>query len=183
MQHLDVKTVLERAKTVLGLNTDIELAEFFRVPRSTIASWRRRESIPVRYLAEFVAADISLDWLLTGQGTSEKLGDFGFSTRKTNQLDETILWISLIVAIQDIIERDERNGEKVNAICNASKSELFDFAVYFSRAFQNVANSKQAWEKSALLKDGKIYEALVQEYQLSDTKYANPPWWEDEELI
>jgi len=183
MQQLDVKTILERAKTALNLTTDLELAEFFGVPRPTIASWRRRESIPVKYLAEFVSADVSLDWLISGQGSPEKTGDFGFSVEQTNKLDHEILWVSLILTIRDIAVINEKNGTKENVICNASKEELFDFDVYFSRAYQKVANSKQAWEKSDLLKDGKTYEALIQEYKLSNSEYAMPPWWENEELI
>jgi len=180
MQHMDVQTILNRAKKALNLKTDIDLAEFLDVPRSTIASWKRRGSIPARYLAEFTSSNISLDWLLTGQGTDEKTAAFGFSSDEKQEIDIEAFWLSLVLAVRSISARDKNVGEGKSFITDISRDELKDFAIYVMREYNLVKKSKRAWEASKIGTDTDVFKALLHEYQLKFDVMANPPWWEDD---
>jgi len=48
----DVEAVIERLKHQTGARSDVELAAKLRLGRSTIASWRRRGSVPRRYQSD-----------------------------------------------------------------------------------------------------------------------------------
>ncbi len=61
--------VLDRMHQLLGLRTDIALAEYFGLGKSTVGGWRKHNRIPLSeclILAKRKGA--SLDWLLLGIG-------------------------------------------------------------------------------------------------------------------
>jgi len=183
MQQIEVNDVLARAKLALNLKTDLDLAEFLDVPRSTIASWKNRKSIPVRYLAEFASVNISIDWLLSGKGPDEKTGAFGFSNDVKEEIDTEVLWISLILVVNALAQREKHDESQKNIMSNISKEDLFDFSTYLYREYQTVVKSKRSWQQSNIVKEGKMYEALIQEYGLAFNNFANPPWWDDSDLV
>ena len=63
----DAEKILDRAKKALGLKTDTELADHFGIGKTTLSSWRTRNSI--NYNALFTkCGQVNLHWLLTGEG-------------------------------------------------------------------------------------------------------------------
>ncbi|WP_256575474.1 helix-turn-helix domain-containing protein [Pseudomonas sp. NFPP28] len=70
MQKKSLDAVLERLMTVFAVDSDSELARKLDVNRQTLGSWRSRQSIPYALCVNVSEAEgVSLDWLLTGEGT------------------------------------------------------------------------------------------------------------------
>ena len=66
----DVKSVIDRMKQVLKVNTNSELAAKLRTTLSNVDNWKKRKSIPDKYIlltSQMTGANQS--WLLTGQGS------------------------------------------------------------------------------------------------------------------
>lgn len=72
MNKKAVNAVLLRLMSLFNVDNDSELARALNVNRQTLASWRKRDSVP--YLICINIAEekgVSLDWLLTGKGEDE----------------------------------------------------------------------------------------------------------------
>lgn len=62
------KEVLDRLQVVCGVSNDSDLCKLLNLPRTTISTWRGRNSVPYALCVDLaVKHGISLDWLLTGQ--------------------------------------------------------------------------------------------------------------------
>ena len=59
--------IIDRAKEVLELNSDSDLANLLGVHRATVSGWRKRNSLDVRDLLTKLAG-INVHWLVTGEG-------------------------------------------------------------------------------------------------------------------
>ncbi|MBN5414435.1 phage repressor protein [Serratia marcescens] len=69
MNKNSVDAVLARLMELLGAGNDSELARMLDVNRQTLASWRKRDSIPYSICVNLSEErGYSLDWLLTGRG-------------------------------------------------------------------------------------------------------------------
>lgn len=69
MNKNSVDAVLARLMELLGAGNDSELARMLDVNRQTLASWRKRDSIPYSICITLSEErGYSLDWLLTGRG-------------------------------------------------------------------------------------------------------------------
>lgn len=69
MNKKSLDAVLRRMMERLGVTTDSELARALPINRQTLASWRKRDSVPYLECIKFSEEHgVSLDWLLTGQG-------------------------------------------------------------------------------------------------------------------
>lgn len=67
----DTDACLQRIRESLGVPNDGALAEFLAVPYPTVASWRRRKSIPLdAFISVARRTGATLDWLILG-----RLGD------------------------------------------------------------------------------------------------------------
>jgi transcriptional regulator with XRE-family HTH domain len=87
------KDVITRLREALNCSNDAALAKAMKVAPSTVATWRRRNSVPYPELIELALKDnINLHWLLTGEGERNKKG-FVFSG-----IDPEILSISISLA-------------------------------------------------------------------------------------
>ena len=65
-----LEEILERVKTAMGAKTDAELARFLFAQPTTISTWKQRGTVPWKNLVRFAQEfDISLQWLLRGEGT------------------------------------------------------------------------------------------------------------------
>ena len=64
---IDVNAVLARAKQVLGFRTDVQLANYLGVARSTLCNWSARHSMDYPLIL-FKLKGIDYNWLLTGKG-------------------------------------------------------------------------------------------------------------------
>lgn len=61
--------VLDRLQQAMGLASDGELARALGVKRSTVGSWRNRNSVPYDICVDLAQErNWSLDWLLIGRG-------------------------------------------------------------------------------------------------------------------
>ena len=63
------KTVLERVKQSRSLKTDTQLAEYLDVGTSTVATWKRRDSLDFRLIVS-KCKDLDLNWLFLGEAKS-----------------------------------------------------------------------------------------------------------------
>jgi len=65
--------VLERLSQVLGVDSDSSLSKELGVPRTTLSSWKNRDSVPYEQCIDIAKkCGVSLDWLLTGEGSMYK---------------------------------------------------------------------------------------------------------------
>lgn len=67
--NLDVAGIIKRAKMVLNVKRDSELAEFLGVSRATVTNWAARNSIDFRLLLQKFGEKVDYNWLLLGKGT------------------------------------------------------------------------------------------------------------------
>ncbi|EBA1657922.1 bacteriophage CI repressor [Salmonella enterica] len=73
MNKKSLSDVLNRLMVVFKVNNDSELARSLGVNRQTLASWRKRDSIPYSLCVSIAEQrDVSLDWLLSGIGEIER---------------------------------------------------------------------------------------------------------------
>ncbi|HCO8543019.1 TPA: helix-turn-helix domain-containing protein [Escherichia coli] len=69
MNKKDINAVLLRLMSLFNVDNDSELARMLNVNRQTLASWRKRNSVPYSICINIAEEKgISLDWLLTGKG-------------------------------------------------------------------------------------------------------------------
>ena len=66
--NLDVLGIIKRAKQVLNLKRDSELAEYLEVSRATVTNWGARNSIDFRLLLDKFGDKVDYNWLLLGKG-------------------------------------------------------------------------------------------------------------------
>lgn len=93
MHKKSLDAVLERLMTVFSVDSDSELARKLDVNRQTLGSWRSRQSIPYALCISVSEAEgVSLDWLLTGEGTiARSISAPVAETVVTNPQEEAIL--------------------------------------------------------------------------------------------
>ena len=65
---LNVQEIVKRAKDAMKFRTDLELAQYLGVARSTLSNWMTRNSIDFPLLLEKMK-DVDYNWLLTGKGS------------------------------------------------------------------------------------------------------------------
>ena len=68
--NLDVPGIIKRAKQVLNLRRDSELAEYLGVSRATVTNWSARNSIDFKLLLDKFGDKVDYNWLL-GKRKSE----------------------------------------------------------------------------------------------------------------
>lgn len=120
--------IVDRMREATGGETDAALANFLSVPRGTVASWRRRDTVPVEYLMKVCdLCAVTVDWLLTGQGDKTRA--------RSDQIDLDILAIAYELSISPkvlcILEsRRGTNSEQVSDI----ERNVYLIAGYYSTA-------------------------------------------------
>ena len=187
MKHMDVKGVIARAKQALGVTSDKALARHLQVPRGTVASWKRRGSIPAKHLSAMAAYNISLDWLLTGKGNPGDSGEFGVDEkgRETGQFtfDDEVLWVVLNIIERECVFSPDKHDNELAKLLN--KNALTSLSMRLSRIYPRVAQSRERWLKSGIVKEEDVYVALLTEYSLIEwnSAFVLPPWWEDSQII
>jgi len=71
---LDVLEIIDRLKMVYRVRTDVQLASEMRVRRETLATWRRRKTVPMELLAQaHQDRGVDLNWLMCGQQSLEQM--------------------------------------------------------------------------------------------------------------
>lgn len=105
----DLDEILSRVRELTGAESDSAVAILLGGGRSSVATWRKRGTLPCNHLLEFaIRRDVSLDWLFRGIGrrriavagepaswaVREESPDFGARLR---QLEETTRRVMALV--------------------------------------------------------------------------------------
>ncbi|EDS5585806.1 bacteriophage CI repressor [Salmonella enterica subsp. enterica serovar Saintpaul] len=107
MNKNSVNAVLERLMEVFKVNNDTELAKALGVNRQTLASWRRRESVPYSLCIKIAEQySVSLDWLLSGRenvgGLSRPSYDCNSCPQSMDDLNPmTHKWLEMFVSLDE----------------------------------------------------------------------------------
>lgn len=67
MKTFSSQEVISRLKKALNISTDIELANYLGISKSTLSNWKARNTLDLPLLFS-LCEQISIDWLLTGKG-------------------------------------------------------------------------------------------------------------------
>lgn len=67
MKTFSSQEVILRLKKALNISTDIELANYLGISKSTLSNWKARNTLDLPLLFS-LCEQISMDWLLTGKG-------------------------------------------------------------------------------------------------------------------
>lgn len=108
MNKKAVDAVLLRLMSLFNVDNDSELARVLNVNRQTLASWRKRDSVPYSICIN-IAEDrgVSLDWLLTGKG-EEEVSKVESATQNFSQADLKML--ELLNQLDPEVRRDLMRG-------------------------------------------------------------------------
>ncbi|EEN5589313.1 helix-turn-helix domain-containing protein [Salmonella enterica] len=108
MNKKSLSEVLNRLMIVFEANNDSELARALGVNRQTLASWRKRDSIPYSLCISVAEQhSVSLDWLLSGTG--ERGRELSISPRDCTSchriMDEispkTLKWVEMFESLDE----------------------------------------------------------------------------------
>lgn len=105
---LDFSAQIERIKEACGAKTDMDLAKILEIKHSSVASARKRESIPPRW---FIVISnrfgVSADWLIFGEGPKyrhKRQAMASDATLPPSPLDPGLLR-QVIEVVQEVLER------------------------------------------------------------------------------
>ncbi|HEM8625822.1 TPA: helix-turn-helix domain containing protein [Citrobacter farmeri] len=108
MNKKAVNAVLLRLMSLFNVDNDSELARALNVNRQTLASWRKRDSVPYSICINIAEErGISLDWLLTGKGEDE-VSKAELETQSFSQADLKML--ELLNQLDPEVRRDLMRG-------------------------------------------------------------------------
>ncbi|HAT3696878.1 TPA: bacteriophage CI repressor [Citrobacter koseri] len=108
MNKKAVDAVLLRLMSLFNVDSDSELARALNVNRQTLASWRKRDSVPYSICINIAEErGISLDWLLTGKG-EEEVSKVEPATHSFSQADLKML--ELLNQLDPEVRRDLMRG-------------------------------------------------------------------------
>lgn len=105
---MDVQNIIEKLKVYSNTKTDSALAATLGISRSTISTWKSRNSIDM-VLVKQALPSISIDWLL--DKTSFDLPEFTYSDYKSSQeeLKNAIITIETLKTSSDMKKTDGKN--------------------------------------------------------------------------
>ena len=108
MNKKAVDAVLLRLMSLFNVDNDSELARVLNVNRQTLASWRKRDSVPYSICINIAEErGVSLDWLLTGKG-EEEVSKVESVTQSFSQADLKML--ELLNQLDPEVRRDLMRG-------------------------------------------------------------------------
>ncbi|EOE1791861.1 TPA: helix-turn-helix domain-containing protein [Citrobacter freundii] len=108
MNKKAVDAVLLRLMSLFNVDSDSGLAKALDVNRQTLASWRKRNSVPYSICINLAEEKgISLDWLLTGKG-EEQVSKVEPATQSFSQADLKML--ELLNQLDPEVRRDLMRG-------------------------------------------------------------------------
>lgn len=180
---MNANDVIDRAKEAMGIEHDQDLATKLSVSRSTVAAWRRRGSIPTKYLSEMmIEGTVSLDWLLTGVGDRMSANRDGWANMRES--DEglplppgEVFWLSLLLARREL--KNSHRKEETALAEHLSDDILAAFHIMLTNYIRRLSRSRTKWLKSGIVAPHQIYNALVAEYGFGKFENPPPPWWNE----
>ncbi|GCU11577.1 TPA: phage repressor protein [Klebsiella pneumoniae] len=109
MNKKAIDAVLLRLMSLFNVDNDSELARVLNVNRQTLASWRKRDSVPYSICINIAEErGVSLDWLLTGKGEEEEVSKVESATQSFSQADLKML--ELLNQLDPEVRRDLMRG-------------------------------------------------------------------------
>ena len=113
---IDFPQQFERIKEACGAKTDMDLAKILEIKHSSVASARKRKSIPPRWFVELsIRFGVSTDWLIFGEGPKYRQKHNAmslFPSLPPSPLDPELLR-QVIEVVQDVLERRGMHLEAV----------------------------------------------------------------------
>ena len=113
---LDFSAQIERIKEACGAKTDMDLAKILEIKHSSVASARKRESIPPRWFVEISNRyGVSADWLIFGEAPKYRHKRHAMASSPSfppSPLDPELLR-QVIEVVQDVLERRGMHLEAV----------------------------------------------------------------------
>lgn len=125
MNNKCVDAVLLRLAEILKAENDSDLARMLGINRQTLASWRKRDSVPYSFCINFAEdKGLSIDWLLTGRGNkmaTEQQPSVPPSFESTYSQSDLVL-LEMINQFDPEVRRDLlRNAEEKQQIIEMKK--------------------------------------------------------------
>ena len=109
MNKKAIDAVLLRLMSLFNVDNDSELARVLNVNRQTLASWRKRDSVPYSICINIAEErGVSLDWLLTGRGEEVEVSKVESATQSFSQADLKML--ELLNQLDPEVRRDLMRG-------------------------------------------------------------------------
>lgn len=72
----NVQSQIKRMKQVYDIHTDKALADTLNKDKNTVSAWKKRGAVPIDVLRRVSLENtVSLDWLITGEGSMHLSGD------------------------------------------------------------------------------------------------------------
>jgi transcriptional regulator with XRE-family HTH domain len=178
-RSFDAEAVIERAKQLHGFKQDQQLAEFMQLSRTNLASWKRRNSIPAKYLFALVAGtEATVDWLVTGE-EDQSVDEFGLSKVKPF-VDDHIFWYALILFRLLLTEGNEAERKIAELLDDRMLAQVH---VTINNIVTKMMYAKQKWEASGLVKREDVYKAVATEFGIAFFDNPPTPWWQDESIV
>lgn len=177
MQSMNVTEVIKRAKKIHGFKSDKDLADHLSTSRSNIASWKRRGSIPSKYLFKITEfTGVSTDWLVNGDEEAETTEE-----PSNEELNVDILWLALNNLELDLHMQCPEELKPLSEELNYKNLSYIHAKLWDTMA--EMIKCKQKWLNSGLVTEENVYDAIATEFEIST--YERPPlkWWEDDRLI
>ena len=179
MRTFDADAAIERGKKLHNFKQDQQLAEFLGVSRTSLASWKRRNSIPAKYLIQMTFGTArTVDWLVSGE-EKETEDEYGF-TREKPFVDPYILWLAVKALVIELEMGPDKHKELAELIDDETLSYVH---IYVGEFITKLMASKEKWAKSGLVKDKDVYKAVATEFGLAQFELPPVPWWEDERIV
>ncbi|MCR9684318.1 helix-turn-helix domain containing protein [Vibrio antiquarius] len=121
MIHIAAEDVLGRLSSSLGTKSDLELASKLGVAKQTIATWKKRNKVPLDNIVEVaVGYKLSIDFLLFGEHKTilEKRPDFRHWTKRIADINLAKLVYEKLDEELMLTEQG-LNGETLSTILSA----------------------------------------------------------------
>lgn len=116
MQKDSVEAVISRLKAIHDVDSDSALAKALSTNAQTVSSWKSRNSIPYALCVNVARKhDVSLDWLISGAGSSgtgikEPAATYGLSKREEIVLE---LFNGLDMEQQQEVIQDAKERQRI----------------------------------------------------------------------
>lgn len=124
MNKKTVNAVLLRLMSLFNVDNDSELARVLNVNRQTLASWRKRDSVPYSICINLAEErGISLDWLLTGKGEEvDAIGEEKAEPTAQNFSQSDLKMLELLNQLDPDVRQDlMRSAEEKQRVIDMEK--------------------------------------------------------------
>lgn len=114
----NVQSQIKRMKQVYDIHTDKALADTLGKDKNTVSAWKKRGAVPIDVLRRVSLENtVSLDWLITGEGSMHLSGDsMSHILKSTLGLDDD----EVLQRMRELLE-DQETREMIELLPYATK--------------------------------------------------------------